>query len=204
LQAVHSPDQDFWKGEINTKLGNMDRHNVWTPVKRDPSIHPLTTTWVFRRKTDENGDLSKYKARLCVRGFNQQEGVDYNNVFLPTGRLTSLRLLLKICQLNHFEVHRMDVKCAFLKGVPKEDLYIFTPQGLAKPSPNTVLKLNKSLYGLKQSPRCWHNALTNALQQIGLVKTKTDPCLYVSVDKEQPFFLFAHVDDLIFSGSWMP
>jgi hypothetical protein len=91
--------------------------------------------------------------------------------------------MLTICQLNNYEVHQMDVKCAFLNGVPEEDLYIFPPQGLVNLGTNTVLKLNKSLYGLKQSPRCWHKALTNALKQIGLVKTKTDPCFYISSDK---------------------
>ena len=201
---MHSSSQDQWKGAIGTKLGNMDQHNVWTPVKQTDSIHPLTTTWVFKRKTNKNGDLSKYKARLCVRGFNQREGVDSNDVFSPTGRLTSLSLLLTICNINQFKVHQMDVKCAFLNGVPEEDLYIFPPQGLPHHPSNTVLKLNKSLYGLKQSPRCWHEALTTALQKIGLVKTKTDPCLYISSDPTQPFFLFAHVDDLIFGGSWLP
>jgi hypothetical protein len=90
FQAIRSPDKDLWKGAISTEPGNMDCHHVWTPVERNISIHPLTTTWVFKRKTDENGDLSKYKARLCVRGFHQREGVDYNDVFSPTGRLTSL------------------------------------------------------------------------------------------------------------------
>jgi hypothetical protein len=159
---------------------------------------------VFKWKTDENGDLYKYKARLCVCGFNQREGVDNNDVCSPTGRLTLLRLLLTLCQLNGFKVHQMDVKCVFLNGIPEEDLYIFPPQGLVKPSSNTILKLNKLLYGLKQSPRCWHKALTTTLEEIGLVKTKTDPCFYVSSNKACPFFLFAHVDDLIFGGFWLP
>ncbi|MBW0502086.1 hypothetical protein O181_041801 [Austropuccinia psidii MF-1] len=79
-------------------------------------------------------------------------------------------------------------------------LYIFCPDGCKEES--KILKLNKSLYGLKQSPRCWHNALNNTLLQIGLVPTKTDPFLYYSSDHNKPMWLFAHIDDVIFSGYW--
>ena len=97
----------------------------------------------------------------------------------------------------------MDVKCAFLNGKPKETLYIRVPQGLDGKQ-GTVLKLNKSLYGLKQSPRCWHHALTAALKEIGLTPCHSDPCLYFSSDPSNPMFLYAHVDDLLFGGTWTP
>ncbi|MBW0502339.1 hypothetical protein O181_042054 [Austropuccinia psidii MF-1] len=120
--------------------------------------------------------MTKYKARLCVRGFNQKEGLDYDDVFSPTGRLASLRLLLMLSHQHRFQIDQMDVQCAFLNGIPNKTLYIFCPDGCKEES--KILKLNKSLYWLKQSPRFWHNALNNALCQIGLVPTKTDPCLY--------------------------
>ncbi|KAI7955447.1 hypothetical protein MJO29_006846 [Puccinia striiformis f. sp. tritici] len=95
----------------------------------------------------------------------------------------------------------MDVKCAFLNGKPDEVLYIKVPQGLDRDQ-GTVLRLNKSLYGLKQSPCCWHHALTSALKEIGLTPCHSDPCLYFSTDPSRPMFLYAHVDDLIFGGTW--
>ncbi|KAA1095011.1 hypothetical protein PGT21_050223 [Puccinia graminis f. sp. tritici] len=202
-EAIVSIHKEDWSLAIQNELGNMERHEVWTVVAQTKDMHPLSTTWVFRRKTDQDGNLSKFKARLCVRGFLQREGRDYTDVFSPTGRLTSLRILLTLCALNNFEVHQMDVKCAFLNGKPDEDLYIKIPQGLDG-KPGTVLKLNKSLYGLKQSPRCWHHALTSALKEIGLTPCHSDPCLYFSSDKSKPMFLYAHVDDLIFGGTWTP
>ncbi|MBW0497485.1 hypothetical protein O181_037200 [Austropuccinia psidii MF-1] len=183
-QETHHPDSKQWLEAINNELSNMKTHQVWSSHEQDKSIHPLTTTWVFKRKTDANGNLTKYKARLCVRGFNQREGIDYDDVFSQTGRLASLRPLLTLAHQHGFQIDQMDVQFAFLNGILDKTLYIFYPDGCKEES--KILKLNKSLYVLKQSPRCWHNALINALLQMGLVPTKTDPCLYYSSDHNKP------------------
>lgn len=181
----------------------MDKHGVWSPYHPQPNknVHCLSTIWVFRQKTDANGNLTKFKARLCVRGFWQREGINYSNVFSPTGQLTSLQILLFMCANHSFPVYQMDVKCAFLNGKPEEKLFISCPKGLAPVSSNTLI-LNKSLYGLKQSPRCWHTALTTALKHIGLTPSNTDPCLYYLTDQARPLWLYAHVDNLLFGGMW--
>ncbi|MBW0500970.1 hypothetical protein O181_040685 [Austropuccinia psidii MF-1] len=105
----------------------MAKHQVWSPTEETNHIKPLSTTWVFKRKTDENRNLSKFKARLCVQGLHQKEGVDYNEVFSPTGRLSSLRLLLTLCHINHFPIEQMDIRCAFLNVMPEEMLHILRP-----------------------------------------------------------------------------
>ncbi|MBW0559485.1 hypothetical protein O181_099200 [Austropuccinia psidii MF-1] len=199
-QAIHHTDSKQWLAAIDNELSNMETHQVWSSHEQDKSIHLLTTTRVFKRKTDANGNLTKYKARLCVRGFNQQEGVNYDDVFSPTGQLASLRLLLMLSHQHGFQIKQMDVQCAFLNGIPHRMLYIFGSDGCKEET--KMLTLKKLLYGLKQSPRFWHNALNNALLQRGLVPTKTDPCLYYLSDHSKPMWLFAHVDNLIFSGCW--
>ncbi|MBW0558763.1 hypothetical protein O181_098478 [Austropuccinia psidii MF-1] len=107
----------------------MTTHNVWSPARKDQNIKPLCNTWVFKQKTDEVGNLSKYKARLCIRGLNQKEGIDYLEVFSPTGRLSSLRQLLTLCQIHKYPIEPMDVRCAFLNEKPEETLHIFQPLG---------------------------------------------------------------------------
>jgi transposase InsO family protein len=89
-EAIVSIHREDWVLAIKSELGNMEKHQVWTVVTRTKDMHPLSTTWVFRRKTDQDGNLTKFKARLCVRGFLQKEGRDYTDVFSPTGQLTSL------------------------------------------------------------------------------------------------------------------
>ncbi|MBW0549740.1 hypothetical protein O181_089455 [Austropuccinia psidii MF-1] len=74
-------DSNHWKQGISQELRNMDKHGVLSPISNRKEIKALTTTWVFMKKTDENGYLTKYKATLCMRVFNQGEGIDYNDVF---------------------------------------------------------------------------------------------------------------------------
>ncbi|MBW0467243.1 hypothetical protein O181_006958 [Austropuccinia psidii MF-1] len=97
----------------------------------------------------------------------------------------------------------MDVRCAFLNGKPKEELYIFYPDGLPTSNNFKTLRLNKSLYGLKQSPRCWHLELRKTLIKLNLIPSKIDPCPFFCKDKLKPFYLYVHVDDLLFGGSWV-
>ncbi|MBW0534301.1 hypothetical protein O181_074016, partial [Austropuccinia psidii MF-1] len=76
LQAIHSPEKDFLIDAIQSELNNMLTPQVWTPSNHPSHLTPLTMTWVFTKKTDEDGNLTKFKAQLCVRGLNQKEGVD--------------------------------------------------------------------------------------------------------------------------------
>ncbi|MBW0497553.1 hypothetical protein O181_037268 [Austropuccinia psidii MF-1] len=201
-EAINGPYSQEWKEAIKSELNNMANHHVWIPTTSNHNIKPLSTTWVFKRKTDEDGNLSKFKARLCVQGFNQKEGIDYSEVFSPTGRLSSLRLLLTLCHINQYPIEQMDIHCAFLNGKPEEILHIHQPLGYTDHPDASVFLLKKSLYGLKQIPRCWHKILKETLIAIGLTPCFTDPCLYYSQNREQPLWLFVHVDDLIFGGTW--
>ncbi|MBW0477278.1 hypothetical protein O181_016993 [Austropuccinia psidii MF-1] len=75
-QATHHPDSKQCLAAIDNELSKMNKHQVWSSHEQDASIHPLNTTCVFKRKTDADGNLTKYKAQLCVQGFNQREGID--------------------------------------------------------------------------------------------------------------------------------
>ncbi|MBW0577314.1 hypothetical protein O181_117029 [Austropuccinia psidii MF-1] len=96
----------------------------------------------------------------------------------------------------------MDVRCAFLNGRPEEKLHIHRPLGYKDHPDSDVFLLEKSLYGLKQSPHCWHKILKKTLLSIGLSPCFTDPCLYYSQNREHALWLFLHVDDPIFGGTW--
>ncbi|MBW0536248.1 hypothetical protein O181_075963 [Austropuccinia psidii MF-1] len=96
----------------------------------------------------------------------------------------------------------MNVRCAFLNGKPDKELFILWPKGCTENKSASIFKLNHSLYGLKQSPQCWHKELLKSLIEIGLSPTETDPCLYHSKDPDKKMCLFIHVDNLIFGGSW--
>ncbi|KAI7965543.1 hypothetical protein MJO29_001291 [Puccinia striiformis f. sp. tritici] len=194
-------DEEHWLMAVEVELNNITRHEVWVVAPLTPGAKPLDTVWVFKRKFDADGDLLKYKARLCVRGFRQIEGTDYGATFAPTGRPTTLRLIMGLGAINDFEIHQMDVKCAFLNGVPDEDLFIKVPAGVGiELPPGHGLKLQKSLYGLKQSPRCWYKALKDFFTSINFAPATVDPCLFIHQDPSKFCCVFIHVDDLIIIG----
>ncbi|MBW0539778.1 hypothetical protein O181_079493 [Austropuccinia psidii MF-1] len=151
-EAINGSNSQEWKNAIKVELENMGNHKVWSPTTPESHMKPLSTTWVFKRKTDKNSNLSKFKARLCVRGFTQKEGIDYSEVFFTTGRLASLQLLLTLCHIHQYLIKQMDFRCAFLNGKPEETLHIYQPSGYSDHPDTHVFVLNKSLYGLKQSP----------------------------------------------------
>ena len=110
--------------------------------------------WVFKNKLDESGVITRNKASLVAKGYNQEEGIDYGETFAPVARLEVVRLLLAYARLSGFKLFQMDDKSAFLNGIINEEVYVEQPSGFEDHQhPNHVYKLKKALYGLKQAPR---------------------------------------------------
>nr|GEW69529.1 copia protein [Tanacetum cinerariifolium] len=116
----------------------------------------IGTKWVFRNKLDKNGIVSQNNARLVAQGYNQQEGIDYDETYAPVARLESIRILLAYACALDFKLFQMDVKSTFLKGFINEEVYVAKPPGFIDfENPDHVYKLMKALYGLKQAPKAW-------------------------------------------------
>nr|GEY30336.1 retrovirus-related Pol polyprotein from transposon TNT 1-94 [Tanacetum cinerariifolium] len=113
------------------------------------------TKWVFRNKLDENGVVSRNKARLVTQGY-QQEGIDYDETYAPVARLESIRILFAYACALDIKLFQMDVKSAFLNGFINEEVYVAQPSRFINSAKvNHVYKLKKALYGLKQAPKAW-------------------------------------------------
>ncbi|GKA57712.1 copia protein [Tanacetum coccineum] len=109
---------------------------------------------------NENGVVSRNKARLVAQGYNQQEGIDFNVTYAPVARLESIRILIAYAYAHDFKLFQMDVKSAFLNGFINEEFYVSQPPGFVNfEKHNCVFKLKKALYGLKQAPKAWYNRL---------------------------------------------
>ena len=110
----------------------------------------------------KRGEVEKYKAHLVAKGFSQQHGVDYDEVFAPMAHLETIRLIIALTAQKRWRIFQMDVKSAFLNGHLEEDVYVEQPEGyIVKGQENKVLKLKKALYGLKQTPRAWYNKIND-------------------------------------------
>ncbi|GKA97899.1 copia protein [Tanacetum coccineum] len=127
-------------------------------------LHPITQPYLVLneslKKLDENGVVSRNKARLVSQGYNQQEGIDFDETYAPVARLKSIKILLAYACEHDFKLFQMDVKSAFLNGFINEKVYVTQSPGFVDfEKPNHVFKLKKALYGLKQASKAWYDRL---------------------------------------------
>ena len=194
-QAVNSVDSCKWIEAMNSEIDNMNRNDVYTLVIPPVGAKIIKSKWVYKIKSD-----NIYKARLVAQGYSQVYGVDYEETFSPVVKFESIRTIFAIAVQNNLLVHQMDVTAAFLNGKLDKTLYMAPPEGYVA-NVDYVWELKKSIYGLKQSPRCWNADIDRVLQQFGLVKSQNDPCLYVASNSEGVSLIVAiYVDDIIIAG----
>ncbi|WJX56460.1 hypothetical protein P8452_42120 [Trifolium repens] len=171
---------EAWIEAMQEELNQFERSEVWDLVPRPEDVNVIGTKWVYKNKSDENGTVTRNKARLVAQGYTQIEGLDFDETFAPVARLESIRLLLGVACILKFKLYQMDVKSAFLNGYLQEEVYVEQPKGFVDPEhPNYVYKLKKALYGLKQAPRAWYERLTQFLEEQGYRKGGSDKTLFV-------------------------
>ncbi|GJU28663.1 retrovirus-related pol polyprotein from transposon TNT 1-94 [Tanacetum coccineum] len=162
----------------------------------------IGTKWVFRNKLDENGIVSRNKARLVAQGYNQQEGIDYDETYAPVARLESIRILLAYACALDFKLFQMDVKSAFLNGFINEEVYVAQPPGFIDfKKPDHVYKLKKSLYGLKQAPKAWYDRLKAFLIKHEYKMGMVDNTLFTKKKSSNLIIVQIYVDDIIFGST---
>nr|GEY13417.1 copia protein [Tanacetum cinerariifolium] len=141
---------------MQEELNQFVANDIWELVPQPKNMTIIGTKWVFRNKLDENDIVSQNKARLVAQGYNQQEGIDYDETYGLIARLKSIRILLAYAYALDFKLFQMDVKSAFLNGFINEKVYMEQPSGFIDfEKPDHVYKLKKALYGLKQAPKAW-------------------------------------------------
>jgi hypothetical protein len=119
-----------------------------------PRVHLITCKWVYKVKTHSDRSLEHYKAHLVARGFQQEQGHDYDETFAPVVHMTTIRTLLVVASVQEWFISQLDVKNIFLNGELCEDVYMCPPRGYSVPE-GMVCYIRRSLYGLKQAPRTW-------------------------------------------------
>ncbi|POM69488.1 Integrase catalytic core protein [Phytophthora palmivora] len=144
------------------------------------------------------GEIDRFKARLLVKVFLQEYGIDYNEIFSPVIRMEVLILLLTIAALLDLEIHQVDVKAAFLNGFLEEEIYMAQPEGFTTPGQgDLVCKLIKSIYGLKQALRVWYKTLSDFLVKLVFSKLIKDSCVFIRTIDGVTCYIAVYVDDLL-------
>lgn len=147
--------------------------------------------WLFKVKLNPDGSIERCKARFIAQGQHQKQGIDYQETYALVAGISTVRLLIVYALNNDMELYQIDIKTAFLYGKIDRDLYISLPEDFGLKEKVGIL--NKSLYGLKQSPRCWNLEFDNFLKRHGLKPALNDRCLYY--DEKKELILVVYVDD---------
>ncbi|KAK1641891.1 hypothetical protein QYE76_059696, partial [Lolium multiflorum] len=177
-EAMMSPDSNKWQEAMKSEMGSMYDNKVWTLVDLPDSRKAVENKWIFKRKTDADGNITVYKARLVAKGFRQIQGVDYDETFSPVAKLKSVRILLAIAAFFDYEIWQMDVKTAFLNGDIEEELYMVQPKGFVDPK----------------------NA-DKVIKDFGFIQCHGEACIYKKVSGSSVAFLILYVDDILLIGN---
>ncbi|GKB98661.1 retrovirus-related pol polyprotein from transposon TNT 1-94 [Tanacetum coccineum] len=193
---------ESWIVAMQEELNQFIANDVWELVPQPKNMTIIGTKWVFRNKLDENGVVSRNKARLVAQGYNQQEGIDYDETYAPVARLESIRILLAYACALDFKLFQMDVKSAFLNGFINEEVYVAQPPGFIDfEKPDHVYKLKKALYGLKQAPKAWYDRLKAFLIKHEYKMGMVDNTLFTKKKGSNLIIVQIYVDDIIFGST---
>jgi Reverse transcriptase (RNA-dependent DNA polymerase) len=190
-EAMNGPDADGYWNAMETEIVTLEGKDSWDIVDRTPGMNVLDSTWAFKCKRYPDGMVRKLKARFCVRGDKQIEGVDYFDTFAPVVQWATIRLLLMVSLMMNLSTRQVDYTAAFLHAPLDDEVYCEMPRGFRQKG--KVLKLKRSLYGLKQSPKNFFEHLKGRLEMLGFEQSISDPCLFIH-DK---VILVSYVDDCL-------
>ncbi|GJR27182.1 retrovirus-related pol polyprotein from transposon TNT 1-94 [Tanacetum coccineum] len=146
----------------------------------------IKVKWLWKNKTYAENTIIRNKSRLVAKGYSQQEGIDFEDLFAPVAQLEAVRMFVAYATHKNFTLYQMDVKTTFLNSPLKEEVFVSRPDGFVDPDfPNHVYHLKKALYGLKQAPRAWYDKLSSFLLEHHFTKdlqgTPTDQTKYHSM-----------------------
>ena len=190
-EAMEDENKMKWVDAMQDEMKSLHENHSFELVKLPKGKRALKNRWVYRVKQEEHTSQPRYKARLVVKGFSQKKGIDFDEIFSPVVKMSSIRVVLGLAASLDLEIQQMDVKTAFLHGDLDKEIYMEQPEGFAvKGKEDYVCKLKKSLYGLKQAPRQWYKKFESVMGEQGYRKTTSDHCVFVQKFSNDDFVIF--------------
>ncbi|KAL0554163.1 hypothetical protein IC582_008079 [Cucumis melo] len=175
----------------------LEKNNTWEICALPKGHKPVGYKCMFTLKYKADGTLDRHKARLVAKGFTQIYGVDYSETFSPIAKLNTIRVLLSVAVNKDWPLYQLDVENAFLNGDLVEKVYMSPSPGFEAQFGQQVCKLQKSLYGLKQSPRAWFDRFTSFVKSQGYSQGHSDHTLFTKVSETWKIVvLIVYVDDI--------
>ena len=193
-EALSGDERQAWLDAIEAELAQMEKVNAWVPVIPPPGANVIPSLFVFRRKRNDKGSIVRYKARLVVKGFKQQFGIDYMDTFAPTVRAPTLRILLSLAAQKGAAIHQCDIKNAYLNSRLKDNISLYSdlppkyesfrqlPPEL-KDKPKVVSKWLVSVYGSKQGAHDWYTEVKSFFTELGYTVSAADEAVFFKIGR---------------------
>jgi hypothetical protein len=191
------------KQAMTDELATLEKNKTWKLVKLLVGKKPVSCKWVYTVKYRADGSIERYKARLVAKVYTQTYGIDYLETFAPVAKMNTIRVLLSLAANYGWKLQQFDVNNAFLHGELKEEIYMEVPPGYGDNLvAQTVCKLKKTLYGLKQSPREWFGRFARDMIATGYKQSRRDHNLFIKhFVSGGVTMLLVYIDDIIITGN---
>jgi hypothetical protein len=219
-EALSSVHKDYWSYAFRTEMNRLGIRDTWTITPFDPSkpefknVKPIKSKFAFRLSVKPNGNL-KFRSRLVACGYSQRFGIDYDSTYCPTCKYKSLLIILHLAAIHGWKIQGIDVENAFIEPEIDKPIYMYLPKELyynektkeychkdkLNNSGPIVVKLNKSIYGLKQAGDLWYKLLNEEFINLGYKRSIHDNCIYTRFDGENKTYVVVYVDDVLFIGN---
>ena len=217
-EAYESEHRDKWMRALQDEMTSLEQKLVYTTESKvPPGTKSIPCKPVFKVKTNSDGTLDKFKARVVVLGYRQVKGIDYEETFAPFVDLSTIRLLFALAVEHNYHIHHADVKTAFLNANIDKEIYTRPPKDLLKylrawitgcppidlPEDDRVFwKLQRALYGTKQAPNLWSITLRNYLLQLGFRDVGFEKSVYIRRKPDGGILIvLVWVDDVLLFGN---
>lgn len=202
--ALKSAERRQWLKAIKEEFKTLLDLGTWVEKKNVPRGTKLIRTGIILKlKRDENGLPARFKGRLVARGNEQTDNFEYFELYAPVACIEAVRILLAVAAANGWSVDHLDIKGAFLYALlpQSEEVWIKLPSIPGVPEASgQIVKLRKSLYGLRQAPKLWYELLATRLKKLGFRRSNTNDSLFIKADKGPQVYLLVYVDDILVVG----
>ena len=199
-EAIQRDDSDKWKEAMKNEIDALQRNGTWRIVKRERKNKLMKCRWVFTRKYDSEGNVTRYKARLVAKGYSQG-AQPFQDTFAPTIKSSSLRALFALGARPGWSLSQGDINNAYLHGTLPDPILMSLPPGLSNLTSGvpegSCIKLIKSLYGTKTAGNIWSDVFASWMKKQGFKRLSSDPCVYKKQVGDKILTVGVYVDDCI-------
>ncbi|GKV11116.1 hypothetical protein SLEP1_g22397 [Rubroshorea leprosula] len=201
LMYEEAVKEEKWQKAMAEEIGFIEKNQTWELTDFPEEHKTIGIKWIYKTKLKENGEVDKFKVRSVAKGYKQEFGIDYQEVFAQVARMDTIRLVIALATQNSWPIYQLDVKSAFLHGNLQEQVFIDQPPNYVKSGfEHKVYRLKKALYGLKQAPRAWYSQIDAHFLKEGFQKCPYKHTLYIKFgDGGKLIIVCLYVDDLIYT-----